>query len=67
MLEEIDDVGDFLMAPNNDSLVVHIFNTIYGQHYVACFNLNLAMKWFVEITKVYQPSRLYGFIGIVQG
>ena len=66
-MEKIDDAWDFLMAPNNDLLAIHKYNTKYGQHCVAFFSLNLPMKWFVEITKAYQLDILFYFLSVGKG
>ena len=54
------------MAPNNNMLAIHKYNTKYGQHCVVCFRLNLAMKWLVEFTKN-GLCILFDFIGVAQG
>ena len=61
-MEEIDDAWDFLVAPKNDLLAIHKYNTKIGQHCVVFFSVNLVMKWFVEITKVYQLGILSNFL-----
>ena len=53
-MEDTDDVWDFLMTPNSNLLAIHKYNTKFGEHCATCFRLNLAMQWFVEITKTYQ-------------